>query len=62
VKTKLKKTDIRGREVPVVVPNSEKIIKCDTVILAFGFRPNPQKWFKKIKLKQMKLEELKSTH
>jgi len=47
VKTKLKKTDIRGREVPVIVPNSEKIIKCDTVILAFGFRPNPQKWFKK---------------
>ena len=51
VKTKLKKTDIRGREVPVIVPNSEKIIKCDTVILAFGFRPNPQKWFKKNKIK-----------
>ena len=43
VKTQLKKTDIRGREIPVVVPNSEKkVIKCDVVILAFGFRPNPQ--------------------
>ena len=51
MKTKLKKTDIRGREVPVIVPGSEKIIKCDTVILAFGFRPNPQTWFKKNKIK-----------
>jgi glutamate synthase (NADPH/NADH) small chain len=51
MKTKLKKTDVRGREVPVIVPNSEKIIKCDTVILAFGFRPNPQTWFKKNQIK-----------
>ena len=35
MKTKLKKTDIRGREIPVIVPNSEKVIKCDSVILAF---------------------------
>ena len=50
MKTKLKKTDIRGREIPVIVPNSEKIIKCDSVILAFGFRPNPQSWFKENKI------------
>ena len=50
MKTKLKKTDIRGREIPVIIPNSEKIIKCDSVILAFGFRPNPQSWFKKNKI------------
>jgi len=67
VKTKLKKTDIRGREVPVIVPNSEKIIKCDTVILAFGFRPNPQKWFKKNKIKtdeigRVKVNSLKYPH
>jgi len=67
VKTKLKKTDIRGREVPVIVPNSEKIIKCDTVILAFGFRPNPQKWFKKNKIKtdeigRVKVSSLKYPH
>ena len=67
VKTKLKKTDIRGREVPVIVPNSEKIIKCDTVILAFGFRPNPQKWFKKNRIKtdeigRVKVNSLKYPH
>ena len=67
VKTKLKKTDIRGREVPVIVPNSEKIIKCDTVILAFGFRPNPQKWFKKNKIEtdeigRVKVNSLKYPH
>ena len=56
MKTKLKKTDIRGREIPVIVPNSEKIIKCDSVILAFGFRPNPQSWFKKIRSLLTKLE------
>ena len=42
--------DSRGREIPVIVPNSEKIIKCDSVILAFGFRPNPQSWFKENKI------------
>jgi len=67
VKTKLKKTDTRGREVPVIVPNSEKIIKCDTVILAFGFRPNPQKWFKKNKIEtdeigRVKVNSLKYPH
>lgn len=59
MKTKLKKTDIRGREVPVIVPNSEKVIKCDTVILAFGFRPNPQKWFKKNKIKTDEIGRVK---
>ena len=51
VKTKLKKTDIRGREIPVIIKNSEKIIKADHVIMAFGFRPNPPSWFEKNKIK-----------
>ena len=59
MKTKLKKTDIRGREVPVIVPNSEKIIKCDTVILAFGFRPNPQTWFKNNQIKTDEIGRVK---
>jgi len=59
VKTKLKKTDIRGREIPVIVPNSEKVIKCDNVILAFGFRPNPQPWFKKNKIKTDEIGRVK---
>tara|TARA_Y100000389_G_scaffold200972_1_gene242586 strand:- start:6492 stop:7901 length:1410 start_codon:yes stop_codon:yes gene_type:complete len=59
MKTKLKKTDIRGREIPVIVPNSEKIIKCDTVILAFGFRPNPQSWFKENNIKTDEIGRVK---
>ena len=51
------KTDIRGREIPVIVPNSEKVIKCDSVILAFGFRPNPQPGLRKINFLLMKSEE-----
>ena len=45
VKTKLQKQDIRGREIPVIIKNSECVIKVDTVIIAFGFRPNPSPWF-----------------
>ncbi len=51
LKTKLKKTDIRGREVPTIIKGSEKIIKADKVILAFGFRPNPSNWFSKHKIR-----------
>ena len=45
IKTKLQKQDTRGREIPVIIKNSERIIKIDTVIIAFGFRPNPSPWF-----------------
>ena len=41
---------INLKDKTVIVPNSEKIIKCDSVILAFGFRPNPQSWFKENKI------------
>jgi len=51
VKTKLEKTDIRGREIPVIVKGSEKVIKVDHVIMAFGFRPNPPSWLAKNKVK-----------
>ena len=51
VKTKLQKTDIRGREIPVVIEGSESIIKADHVIMAFGFRPNPPSWLTKYKVK-----------
>ena len=33
--------------VPTIVKGSEKIIKADNVIIAFGFRPNPADWFSK---------------
>ena len=45
VTTELGAPDARGRRTPVVVPGSEEIIPADHVIVAFGFRPNPQPWF-----------------
>ena len=45
VTTELGPPDARGRRTPVVVPGSEEIIAADHVIVAFGFRPNPQPWF-----------------
>ncbi len=45
VTTELGPPDARGRRTPVVVPGSEEIVPADRVIIAFGFRPNPQPWF-----------------
>ncbi len=45
VTTQLGAPDARGRRIPEVVPGSEEIIPADRVIIAFGFRPNPQPWF-----------------
>jgi len=45
VTTQLGAPDARGRRTPEVVPGSEEIIPADRVIIAFGFRPNPQPWF-----------------
>jgi glutamate synthase (NADPH/NADH) small chain len=45
VTTELGPPDARGRRTPVVVPGSEEIVAADHVIVAFGFRPNPQPWF-----------------
>jgi glutamate synthase (NADPH/NADH) small chain len=45
VTTQLGAPDARGRRMPEVIPGSEEIIPCDHVIVAFGFRPNPQPWF-----------------
>jgi len=45
VTTALGEPDERGRRRPEPVPGSEEIIPADRVIIAFGFRPNPQPWF-----------------
>ena len=45
VTTQLGAADARGRRTPEAIPGSEEIIPCDHVIVAFGFRPNPQPWF-----------------
>jgi len=45
VETELGEPDINGRRMPIPVKNSEKIIKADAVIVAFGFRASPADWF-----------------
>ena len=45
ITTRLGEPDTRGRRTPVAVEGSEEIIDCDRVLVAFGFRPNPQPWF-----------------
>ena len=45
VTTQLGAPDARGRRTPEVVAGSEEIVPADHVIIAFGFRPNPQPWF-----------------
>ena len=45
VTTRLGEPDNRGRRMPEVVAGSEEILPADRVIIAFGFRPNPQPWF-----------------
>jgi glutamate synthase (NADPH/NADH) small chain len=46
VTTELGKPDARGRRQPMPVPGSEEIVPADQVIIAFGFRPSPEAWFK----------------
>lgn len=45
VTTQLGEPDERGRRRPEPIPGSEEIVPADAVIIAFGFRPNPQPWF-----------------
>lgn len=45
VTTKMGALDEKGRSRPEVVPGSEEILPADVVLIAFGFRPNPQVWF-----------------
>lgn len=48
--TRLGTPDARGRRTPEVVPGSEEVIPADRVIIAFGFRPNPQPWFEEFNI------------
>ena len=45
VETRLGPPDERGRRTPEPVPDSEQDLPCDSVIIAFGFRPSPGEWF-----------------
>lgn len=45
VTTRLGAADRRGRRMPEIIPDTEEVIPADTVLMAFGFRPSPAKWF-----------------
>ncbi len=45
IETKLGEPDAGGRRRPEPVPGSEHIVTADAVIIAFGFQPDPPKWF-----------------
>ncbi|MDB6061310.1 MAG: glutamate synthase [Verrucomicrobiaceae bacterium] len=50
VTTQLGEPDEKGRRRPEIIPGSEEVLPADIVLVAFGFRPNPQAWFKDIEV------------
>ena len=49
--TQLGEPDDSGRQSFELVPDSEKFIRADRVIVAFGFRPNPADWLDEFQIK-----------
>ncbi len=45
VETRLGDKDEKGRRRPEPVPDSEKLVEVDAVVIAFGFKPEPAEWF-----------------
>ncbi len=45
ITTALGEPDERGRRRPEPIAGSEEIVPADAVLIAFGFRPSPEKWF-----------------
>jgi len=54
VETELGEPDQNGRQVPIPIPNSERIYDADVVIIAFGFRASPSPWFDDFNIKTKK--------
>lgn len=46
IETRMGEPDENGRRRAEMIEGSETIIECDSVIVAFGFQPNPPEWFK----------------
>lgn len=44
ISTYLSEADENGRRMPKSIEGSERVIACDVVLVAFGFRPNPPEW------------------
>ncbi|MFT6288135.1 MAG: glutamate synthase (NADPH/NADH) small chain [Alcanivorax sp.] len=45
IETRLSEPGDDGRRKPEPIAGSEKVLEADAVIIAFGFQPNPPKWF-----------------
>ena len=45
IETKMGAPGPDGRRRPEEIPGSETVLPADTVVIAFGFRPNPANWF-----------------
>lgn len=45
VTTRMGEPDENGRRRAEPIPGSEEILNADVVLIAFGFRPSPEKWF-----------------
>lgn len=51
IKTRLGPIDKNGRQQAEIIPGSEEIIPCDTIIVAFGFAPHHIPWLETIQVK-----------
>ena len=54
IQTELGEPDQNGRRVPIPIKGSERIYDADVVIVAFGFRASPAKWFNKFDIQTRK--------
>lgn len=45
IETRLGEADASGRQKPVPIEGSERGVQADAVIVAYGFRASPAKWF-----------------
>ncbi len=45
VETELGEPDDSGRRRPQPIPDSEQVLPADSVVIAFGFQPDPPAWF-----------------
>jgi glutamate synthase (NADPH/NADH) small chain len=50
VETRMGEPDSSGRSRPEIVPGSEKVVEADAVVMAFGFRPDPEGWVRELGL------------
>ena len=48
VETRMGEPDTSGRSRPEIVPGTEKMLEADALVLAFGFRPDPEGWIKEL--------------